>query len=97
MRIRHDEQRVDKLSNDQDTREKWIVAMISKHHVQLWFLRKTQRNCKCSPMYSFSWSPMSPGFQMWCRWLASSSQVQISMCGSCASDLHREGAVFNLV
>ena len=39
---------------------------------------------------------MSPGFQMWCRWLASSSEVQTSVCGSSASDLHGKGGVLTL-
>ena len=65
----------------------WTVATISKDHVQLWYLKRSQHACQCTPLVSFSLSTTSPGFQMWHRWLASTSQVGISMCGISASDL----------
>ena len=81
------QQRVEQLSSDQDTREMWTVAMISKNHVQSWYLQKIQHACKCTPLVSFTISTISPGFQMWYRWLASTSQVGTSVCGMSADDL----------
>ncbi|KAL0019659.1 hypothetical protein WJX77_010649 [Trebouxia sp. C0004] len=68
-------QRVEQLSSDQDMRDTWTVATISKNHVQFWYLKRSQHACKCTPLVSFSLSTTSPGFQMWHRWLASTSQA----------------------
>ncbi|KAL3133629.1 hypothetical protein ABBQ32_008146 [Trebouxia sp. C0010 RCD-2024] len=68
-------QRVEQLSSDQDMRDTWTVATISKDHVQFWYLKRSQHACKCTPLVSFSLSTTSPGFQMWHRWLASTAQA----------------------
>ncbi|KAL3162352.1 hypothetical protein ABBQ32_010035 [Trebouxia sp. C0010 RCD-2024] len=67
-------QRVEQLSSDQDMRDTWTVATISKDHVQFWYLKRSQHACKCTPLVSFSLSTTSPGFRMWHRWLASTAQ-----------------------
>ena len=76
------QQRVEQLGPDQDTRDSWTVAIISQSSIQFWQLQKSQSNCHCSPVLSFSLSLDSPGFQMLCRWLASDSQVIPLFAGS---------------
>ncbi len=76
------QQRLEQLSSDQETRDTWTVAILSQKHVQFWYLKKSQHKCKCTPFYSFSLSTTSPGFQMWHRWLASTSQVGTSLNGA---------------